>query len=115
MATVFKCDRCGKIYEGYEDLDNGSQVAFGHDEDLYKDMFTTYYVYDLCPDCIKAVKEFIEHSCDAKEAIELKDCDKLEDNEEKYKEELDENFLGKILKPYLVDSEKLKEKKQRWY
>lgn len=65
MAVMLNCDRCGKIYPfptwrqfgsvdptsinfGFRDIKNPTAYEDGEDD------------FDLCPDCMKQLKEFLE-------------------------------------------------------
>lgn len=59
------CDRCGEFYEHYEGIEvfKDSEIANGLifiDRDLN---MNHYYreSYDLCPDCMKGLEDFIKN------------------------------------------------------
>ena len=58
MAMAKKCDRCGKLYEGYQikDDDEGTngiaEVGIG-----ITDRYMVKKVYDLCPECEKSFEK----------------------------------------------------------
>lgn len=82
MAKVMKCDRCGKIYELYEDDSGCNQMSIGFDE---CDDYISEYVWDLCPECLKAAFEFING-------------DKKDTDEKPVEEEKESNIRLDILK-----------------
>lgn len=53
MATVFRCDRCGKIIE----MDCKYNVVY-EDKEYYNKVKTSL---DLCPDCASKLKNFLEN------------------------------------------------------
>lgn len=56
MSLAKKCDICGKLYEYYGG-DNGYSIERigSHGRNL-----DTAYTADLCPECMEALKNFIE-------------------------------------------------------
>lgn len=55
---VFKCDRCGAIYERTHYIDTNNCVEVGYIDG--KGRFQWDSRYDLCPDCIKDLVKWIE-------------------------------------------------------
>lgn len=69
MSEAKKCDRCGKLYEKYDTYeDNGIIFTCGDNEEG-----GTGDKIDLCPDCMKELKNWIENPnkiCEDKELYE---------------------------------------------
>ena len=60
---VFKCDRCGAIYERSHDkynIENNNTVIIGFMDANIKNKFKLDSSYDLCPNCIKDLVKWIE-------------------------------------------------------
>lgn len=60
---VFKCDRCGAIYERSHDeydIENNNTVVIGFMDANRKNKFQLDSRYDLCPNCIKDLVKWIE-------------------------------------------------------
>lgn len=61
MTNAKKCDRCGKLYEFY----NGFSVEEGGNRynkfSLYDHWNTVKHEYDLCPDCMLSLVEWIKN------------------------------------------------------
>lgn len=60
MARAFKCDRCGKFFTK-EDFES----HYGDDRNAYYLLNTLYgcaseNIYDLCVDCYKELKDWME-------------------------------------------------------
>lgn len=53
MATVFRCDRCGKIIE----MNDKYNVVYA-DKEYHNKVMTSL---DLCPDCVSKLKNFLEN------------------------------------------------------
>lgn len=64
MANAFKCDICGKFYEG-----KGTEaLAFVEDREKWEESFKASYIkshLDLCPVCIKELGDYISNKQDA--------------------------------------------------
>lgn len=57
MSVAAKCDRCGKLYEPIESgLKHRPRISY---EDMYNELIPIRY-YDLCPDCDKTFKAWVE-------------------------------------------------------
>ena len=56
MALAKKCDRCGKLHEHYSTF-NSCMITVA---DKYGQVGDTSKRYDLCPDCIQALTDFME-------------------------------------------------------
>lgn len=57
MALSKKCDRCGKLYEHYSDFN--SYMITIIDTDKHGHIGATSKRYDLCPECMQALTNFI--------------------------------------------------------
>lgn len=56
-----KCDRCGALYEFYEDYpEGGNQVGFMKVNKNDAMRFNTSYIYDLCPGCMEKLVKFMK-------------------------------------------------------
>lgn len=80
MSSAMKCDRCGKYYDYYFKREvNGKNVNSQNCICLY--LMTRYgdlsdkQRYDLCPECMAKLKEFLagsdydeEHNADSQDA-----------------------------------------------
>lgn len=57
---VFKCDLCGKYYDGYvgaiDDV-NCNTISIVNTEGLYDPR--NHKMYDTCPDCLTAFSQFL--------------------------------------------------------
>lgn len=68
MALAKKCDRCGKLHEHYSTFnscmiivaDKYGQVGNTIIADKYWQAGNTSRRYDLCPDCMQALTDFME-------------------------------------------------------
>lgn len=58
MSTAYKCDRCGKLYEGFLPRFETADRAY-HYIEIINDGSSK--VLDLCPDCIRAFEDFINN------------------------------------------------------
>ena len=56
MACVTKCDRCGKYFDWHHD-DTDGFAFLSHN---YKREFAIKKDYDLCPDCVRSLRYWIE-------------------------------------------------------
>ena len=68
MAAAKKCDRCNKLYEGYN-LANSAK-KFNGIQTLNIDLQGRYYAHklmDLCPDCSNSFMEWLNAFEDKKE------------------------------------------------
>ena len=54
-----KCDRCGKYYELYKDNYGHNGVALTS-HDRFECLNPNYDKYDLCPECMEKVIEFLK-------------------------------------------------------
>lgn len=79
--TAMKCDRCGKYYDQYykENLADGTKVDVSNAIILAQLSGFRNYIdrryYDLCPECMAKLKEFLvgsdydeEHNTDSQDA-----------------------------------------------
>lgn len=58
MSKAFKCDRCGKLYEGYRGIqltDHGNYYNIMQ----FVGGLGAFREYDLCPDCMQLLVTFI--------------------------------------------------------
>ncbi len=53
--TAYKCDVCGILYESYKDEDNYKIIR-----DEGKGIYRCEVELDICPKCLKKIKDFIE-------------------------------------------------------
>lgn len=64
MAIVHKCDICGAVYEGRPDKylygNLSTHIAITDMGDYGKDTKTVFEHYDLCQDCVKRVRVFLQ-------------------------------------------------------
>lgn len=65
MATVFRCDRCGKIIE----MNDKYNVVY-EDMNYYNKVMTSL---DLCPHCISELKNFLKNT-DTTNIIGIRKC-----------------------------------------
>ena len=57
MSVAAKCDRCEKLYEPVKDgIKHRPRIGY---EDVYNELVPIKYV-DLCPDCNKAFKRWLD-------------------------------------------------------
>ena len=54
---AMKCDRCGKFCEYY----TGRKTSKETNEFTLIDIYSDRKTYDLCPDCMRKFKEFLEN------------------------------------------------------
>ena len=56
MALAKKCDRCGKLYEHYYDFNSCKVMVADMRGGIEKENIKK----DLCPDCMRALTDFLE-------------------------------------------------------
>lgn len=64
MANAYKCDICGKYYEGYTDQKGTSGIVFVTDRERFEKSYHASYVsqiFDICPECIEKTTDFIDN------------------------------------------------------
>ena len=54
MSDAKKCDRCGRFYDIYGNVDNAVSFRFVSRWDT-----TLQPIYDLCPDCMEELKNWL--------------------------------------------------------
>lgn len=64
MAQAMKCDRCGVLYEPYE---NTNQIKTGTYSIENKCVYNSK-AYDLCPDCMNWLQRFLSCKGELEEA-----------------------------------------------
>lgn len=69
MALAKKCDRCGKLYEHYP---TGNKMQYNALRTIQRnaagETVNGNATYDLCPECMSALREFIADRKAQKEA-----------------------------------------------
>ena len=62
-AITMKCDRCGKLCEYYTEHRTSKETNETNEFtliDMY-DMYSDQKAYDLCPECMREFKKFLEN------------------------------------------------------
>ena len=59
-AIAMKCDRCGKLCEYYTGHRTSKETNEFTLIDMY-DMYSDRKAYDLCPECMREFKKFLEN------------------------------------------------------
>ena len=71
MSKAFKCDVCGKLYEGQDSNDTPKELITDH-LIICRSYATGNYVkssskdFDICPNCFSAISEMILKNNDGK-------------------------------------------------
>lgn len=58
MALAKKCDRCGVLYEHYSDFNSYMMTMINTDK--HGHIGATSKRYDLCPECMRSLTNFME-------------------------------------------------------
>lgn len=58
MALAKKCDRCGVLYEHYSDFNSYMMTMINTDK--HGHISATSKRYDLCPECMRSLTNFME-------------------------------------------------------
>jgi len=101
MSYAMKCDRCGKYYDYYFEREvNGENVRSQNSiflcfKDKYGNLGEKEY-YDLCPECIAKLKEFLEGNFTAYDEIEASISKAIKDIEKGFLEEWQRLIDGNV-------------------
>ena len=62
-AIAMKCDRCGKFCEYYTEHITSKETNEANEFTLINmyDMYSDRKAYDLCPECMRKFKKFLEN------------------------------------------------------
>lgn len=60
---AIKCDKCGKFYDYYIGIDETTKAnkIILTDMDIELKHWSSRKTYNLCPDCMKEIKKFLEN------------------------------------------------------
>ena len=74
MAIAKKCDRCGALYEEYDDIEcNGIPISKIHTSYMDDELNVKAKVYDLCQDCcLEFVRWMVDTGTEVREKIETR-------------------------------------------
>lgn len=101
MSDAMKCDRCGKYYDYYFKREvSGKNVRSQNSISLYlKDDYGNLAdkkCYDLCPECMAKLEEFLEGNFTAYDEIEASISKAIKDIEKGFLEEWQRLIDGNV-------------------